>query len=361
MDDSSSRKTQLVGGVQSANKAAGEASNEVPSETSTVAMSENQAAEQVAKVTNQAKKAKLAAEAEHSSKLNKDEQLTQRQPADAAEQTSVGKSNSFLARMFSKLIDAPQTAADLIDLLRDAQRHNIINADALEMIEGVMSVSSMQVRDIMIPRAHMIAINKEDQPREFLTKVLESGHSRFPVISDSRDDVVGMLLAKDLLSLADDTERNFRVADFLRPVAFVPESKRLNVLLREFRLSRNHMAIVVDEYGGVSGLVTIEDVLEQIVGEIDDEHDSDDEKYIMRRGPNNYAVKALTPIEDFNERFRTELVDNEFDTIGGLVMNSLGRLPRRGEAVTMHGLQFRVVRVDSRRIHMLQVRPVVDE
>lgn len=265
---------------------------------------------------------------------------------------------SFVARCFSHLVDRPRDIAELVDLLRHARRDNLLNADALEMIEGVLSVSSMQVRDIVIPRAHMIVVGKTDAPRDCLPKVLDSGHSRFPVIGDSRDEVVGIILAKDLLRLAAEPDRSFRVSNFLRPVVFVPESKRLNVLLREFRLSRNHMAIVVDEYGGVSGLVTIEDVLEQIVGEIDDEHDEHDEKFIMRRGPNNYAVKALTPIEGFNERFGTELDDDEFDTVGGLVMHQLGRLPRRGETVDMQGLQFRVVRVDSRRIHMLQVRPI---
>lgn len=268
---------------------------------------------------------------------------------------------SLAARLFRRLIDRPRDTNELIDVLRHARKDNLINSDALEMIEGVLSVSSMQVRDILIPRAHMIVIDKARSPSEFLPDVLDSGHSRFPVIDDSRDDVKGILLAKDLLRIAAEPDHDFQVASFLRPVAFVPESKRLNVLLREFRLSRNHMAIVVDEYGGVSGLVTIEDVLEQIVGEIDDEHDADDEKFIMRRGPNNYAVKALTPIDDFNERFGTNLLDAEFDTVGGLVMNALGRLPRRGETVEMENLQFRVVRVDSRRIHMLQVRPVASE
>lgn len=271
------------------------------------------------------------------------------------------RKRSFGARLFPQLLDRPKDTHELVDVLRGARQDKVINSDALEMIEGVLSVSSMQVRDIMIPRAHMIVINKDHKPNEFLPEVLASGHSRFPVIKDSRDDVKGILLAKDLLRIVAEPDFEFKISSFLRPVAYVPESKRLNVLLREFRLSRNHMAIVVDEYGGVSGLVTIEDVLEQIVGEIDDEHDADDEKFIMRRGPNNYAVKALTPIDDFNERFGTNLLDGEFDTVGGLVMNALGRLPRRGETVEMENLQFRVVRVDSRRIHMLQVRPVTAE
>jgi magnesium and cobalt transporter len=231
-----------------------------------------------------------------------------------------------------------------------------LDPEALTMIEGVLQVAEMQVRDIMVPRAQMAVVERDAALDNILPVVIESAHSRFPVIDDNRDEVVGILLAKDLLAYyGQDNAKNFNVRDILRPAVFIPESKRLNVLLNEFRASRNHMAIVVDEYGGVAGLVTIEDVLEQIVGEIVDEHDIEEDAYIMKHNDNVYAVKALTPIEEFNHYFFAKFSDDEFDTIGGLVMNRFGRLPRRGEVISIDRFRFKILNADSRRIHLLQV------
>lgn len=253
----------------------------------------------------------------------------------------------------------PRDRHDLVDVLRDAQRRELLDADQLAMIEGVLHVSEMQVRDIMIPRSQMVVVRRDADMAELLAPVIESGHSRFPVIGDSRDDVVGLLIAKDLLRyVADTTGGGFRMRELMRPALFVPESKRLDMLLKEFRSSRNHLAVVVDEYGGVAGMVTIEDVLEQIVGEIDDEHDFADDSYILSHRQGSSMVKALTPIEDFNEHFGTDFADDEFDTIGGLVAHHFGHLPSRGEVTTIGGLRFEVVRADNRRIHLLLVRVV---
>jgi magnesium and cobalt transporter len=220
----------------------------------------------------------------------------------------------------------------------------------------VLEVSEMQVRDIMVPRSQMVVVNRDDRPETILPVVIESGHSRFPVIGEDRDEVVGILLAKDLLRyFAEGGAEHFDIKEVLRPVVFIPESKRLNVLLKEFRVSHHHMAIVVDEYGGVSGLVTIEDVLEQIVGDIGDEYDVDDELDIRKEGECQFTVRAQTPIEDFNAYFGTQFSDDEFDTIGGLAINLLGRLPRRGETFTLGGLEFRVLRADRRRLETLRV------
>ncbi len=231
------------------------------------------------------------------------------------------------------------------------------------MIEGVFQVAEMRVRDIMVPRAQMDVIDRADPPERYLPRVIETGHSRFPVVDGDKDKVVGILLAKDLLRYFDVEQRStFNVYDLLRPAVFVPESKRLDVLLRDFRSSRNHMAIVVDEYGGVAGLVTIEDVLEQIVGEIEDEHDLDaDDVMIMQRAEHEFVAKALTPIQEFNEYFGTNYDDEEVDTIGGLVMTTLGRVPKRGERLEVGGLRFEVLRADSRRVHLLKVVPIAEE
>lgn len=269
-------------------------------------------------------------------------------------------SRSFLDRLGHALLGEPADREDLIEVLRSAQKRDLIDRDALDMIEGVFQVSEMQVRDIMVPRAQMDVIDKNDTPEQYLPLVIETGHSRFPMIDGDKDKVVGILLAKDLLRYFHKGASSFNVYDFLRPAVFIPESKRLNVLLREFRASRNHMAIVVDEYGGVSGLVTIEDVLEQIVGEIEDEYDFDaDDVMIMQRGEHEYVAKALTPIEDFNNYFHSEFSDEEVDTIGGLVMTTLGHLPKRGEKVEIGGLRFEVLRADSRRVHLLKVSPML--
>ncbi len=250
----------------------------------------------------------------------------------------------------------PRTLDDLIEVLRDAQERGLIDADALTMIEGVLEVSEMRVRDIMIPRAQMVVVERDAPLEAILPIITESAHSRFPVIGESRDEVLGILLAKDLLPyFANNRVAEFNVRDILRPAVFIPESKRLNVLLNEFRSSRNHIAVVVDEYGGVDGMVTIEDVLEQIVGEIVDEHDIDDQVYVMKHGERLYTVKALTPIEEFNEYFGSEFSDEEFDTIGGLLMREFGRLPKRGETRSIGRFRFKVLHADSRRVHLLQL------
>jgi magnesium and cobalt transporter len=263
---------------------------------------------------------------------------------------------SWLERLGLAFSGEPQDREQLVELLRDAQRRNLLDIDALAMIEGVLQVSEMQVRDIMVPRSQMVVVERDVPPEEFLPVIIESAHSRFPVIGESRDEVIGILLAKDLLAYFSAGRKGaFQVRDVLRPAVFIPESKRLNVLLKEFRASRNHMAIVVDEYGGVSGLVTIEDVLEQIVGEIEDEHDVEEENYIIKHSDISYTVKAITPIEEFNKQFGTDFSDEEFDTIGGLVVHDFGRLPKRGEGMNLGRLRLRVLRADNRRLHLLRV------
>src|SRR5262245_41164071 len=250
----------------------------------------------------------------------------------------------------------PRDREELGEQLAEASRRGVIDADALSMLEGVLQVADTQVRDIMVPRSHMVVIQRDDPPERILPLVVESGHSRYPVIGEDRDQVFGILLAKDLLKLfAEEKTEDFDIREFLRPAVIVPESKRLNVLLKEFRGSHNHMAIVVDEYGGVSGLVTIEDVVEQIVGEIDDEYDVEDDQPIRRESARQFVVRALTRIDEFNEYFGSDFTDEEFDTIGGLITHQLGRLPRRGETVTVNGFEFRVVRADRRRIDTLRL------
>ena len=263
---------------------------------------------------------------------------------------------SLLERLSALLMREPEDREQLLTLLHSAFERNLLDGDALSMIEGVLQVSEMQVRDIMMPRAQMDVIDINETPDEFIPHVIATAHSRFPVIDKSRDDVIGILLAKDLLRYYAG-EEEFNVRDMLRPAVFVPESKRLNVLLREFRANRNHMAIVVDEYGGVAGLVTIEDVLEQIVGDIEDEYDFDEtEDNIVREQGGALRVKAQTEIADFNRIFSTDFPDDDFDTVGGLVLARFGRLPKRGEAISIDGLRFQVLRADSRRLHVLRVQ-----
>ena len=263
---------------------------------------------------------------------------------------------TLLERLSALILREPEDRESLARLLHSAYERNLLDADALSMIEGALSVSEMQVRDIMIPRAQMDVIDLHEPVEKFIPQVISTAHSRFPVIDRNRDDVIGILLAKDLLRYYAGDE-DFNVREMLRPAVFVPESKRLNVLLREFRASRNHMAIVVDEYGGVAGLVTIEDVLEQIVGEIEDEYDFDEASDNILAEPNNrcWRVKALTQIADFNAAFGTSFDDDEQDTVGGLVIHRLGRLPKRGENVAIDGLKFQVLRADSRRLYTLIV------
>lgn len=258
-----------------------------------------------------------------------------------------------LSRIF---LETPQNNQELIEILQASEKRNLLDMDALNMIEGVLQVSEIQVRDIMIPRSHMVVLDEDTRYEDMLPVVNESGHSRFPVIGENRDSIEGVLLAKDLLRYVDEDERkNFDIKDVLRQAVFVPESKRLNVLLKEFRASRNHMAIVVDEYGGVAGLVTIEDVLEQIVGEIDDEHDVEDVGNIRSMGVNRYSVKALTPIDEFNAFFESEFNEEESDTLAGMLMKHLGHMPKRGEAVTINQYLFKIMSADSRRIKHVQI------
>ena len=262
---------------------------------------------------------------------------------------------TLLERLSALLLREPEDRESLVRLLRAAYARNLLDADALSIIEGALTVSETQVRDIMIPRAQMDVIDIHDPVDKFIPQVIATAHSRFPVIDQNRDDVIGILLAKDLLRYYAG-EEEFNVREMLRPAVFIPEAKRLNVLLREFRASRNHMAIVVDEYGGVAGLVTIEDVLEQIVGDIEDEYDFDEasDAILPERG-GRWRVKALTPIAEFNEAFGTAFSDAGQDTVAGLVIARLGRLPKRGETLLLEGLKFQVLRADSRRVYTLLV------
>jgi hemolysin (HlyC) family protein len=266
-----------------------------------------------------------------------------------------GGTGRWLKRITKSMSGEPRDLAELIEVLRAASERGLFDGDALVMLEGVLSVADMQVRDIMVPRSQMVFVERDEPPDRLVALVVESGHSRFPVIGEDRDQILGILLAKDLLRLQAAGEEPFEIREYMRPVVFVPESKRLNVLLKEFRRSHNHIAMVVDEYGGVCGLVTIEDVIEQIVGEIGDEHDVDDDQTIRRDGPREFTVRALTSIADFNRYFGTEFSDEEFDTISGLLINEFGRLPRRGESIKIGELEFRVVRADRRRIDLLRV------
>jgi len=265
---------------------------------------------------------------------------------------------SLLDRLSALLLREPEDREQLIELLHSAYERHLLDSDALSIIEGALSVSEMAVRDVMVPRAQMDMIDIAESPEAFIPFVLETAHSRFPVFEGERDNVLGILLAKDLLRFY--AGEDFDMRDMLRPAVFVPESKRLNVLLRDFRANRNHIAIVVDEYGGVAGLVTIEDVLEQIVGDIEDEYDYDeDEDNIVEERAGRFRVKAQTEIPDFNEIMASELPSDEVDTVGGLVVRAMGRVPKRGESVTVVGFRFQVLRADSRRIHTLLVERVL--
>ena len=257
----------------------------------------------------------------------------------------------LLNAAFSK---TPRDLPALIEVLRESEATNILDPDVLMMLEGALHVAELQVGDIMVPRVQMVVIRHSAEPENIMKTVIESGHSRFPVVSDDQNDVLGILLAKDLLSCFVDIEpEQFAVKHLMRPVVFVPESKHLNVLLRDFRTNRNHMAIVVDEYG-IAGLVTIEDIMEEIVGEIEDEHDLNEEAFIKQHGRNRYTVQAFTPIDDFNDYFDTQLSHADYDTIGGLVINEIGYLPKRGEIIDLAGYNVKVLRADKRRIHLLR-------
>ncbi|HEY6515874.1 MAG TPA: transporter associated domain-containing protein [Steroidobacteraceae bacterium] len=274
----------------------------------------------------------------------------------------INTTGKWLKRLTQSFAAEPQNRQQLLEILREARTRGLLEADALPMLEGVLEVSDLQVRDIMVPRAQMVFVRRDDPASRILPTVVESGHSRFPVMDQDRDDIVGILLAKDLLRLTSaDARERFDIREFMRPAVFVPESKRLNVLLKEFRGSRNHMAIVVDEYGGVSGLVTIEDVIEQIVGDIDDEFDVEDDQNIRKEGERLFIVRGVTRIEEFNEYFGAHLSEEEgFETVAGLLMKQFGRLPRRGETTSIAGFEFRVLRADRRRIDSLRVVPPRD-
>jgi magnesium and cobalt transporter len=272
------------------------------------------------------------------------------------------KKTGLLAALKNRFFGVKDERADLLKHLREAQRKGTISLDALTMIEGVFQVSEMRVRDIMVPRSHLVVIQEDLSVEDMLNIVANSGHSRFPVVDESLDEVAGILLAKDLTHYKDDESRaRFEIKDILRPAVFVPESKRLNVLLKDFRESRNHMAMVIDEYGGVAGVVTIEDVLEQIVGDIDDEHDAADATNIRRSGFHRYSVRGLTPLEEFNQHFDSRLEHEKFDTIAGLVTHELGHLPERGEEITIDKFHFKITSANSRRIISMQVTLVSDK
>jgi magnesium and cobalt transporter len=284
----------------------------------------------------------------------------------------IGASGKWLRKLSRKMVGEAQDRGEVIEYLRDAAMRGVVEGDALAMLEGVLGVADIQVRDIMVPRAQMTVLNGSDEGYSLLATVVESGHSRFPVMDEDREKIIGVLLAKDLLRLQVNDSTPFDIKEFMRTPVFVPESKRLNVLLREMRRSRVHMAIVADEYGGIAGLVTIEDVIEQIVGDIDDEHDVDEDVNIRKDGDRQYIVRGQTPIDEFNEYFQTELSDDEFDTVAGLVMKQLGRLPRRGETLQLADCEVKVMRFDRRRIDTLRLtaprdivppedRPLVEE
>jgi len=271
---------------------------------------------------------------------------------------------SVLERLSAFIFREPENRAELLAALQEAHERNLLDADALSMMEGVLQVSELRALDLMVPRSQMDVIDLGEPPETWIPRVIETGHSRFPVIEGSRDQVLGVLLAKDLVRYC--LDRNFAVRALVRPAIFVPETKPLNVLLREFRANRNHMAIVIDEYGGVAGLITIEDVLEQIVGDIDDEYDRDERAdHIVAEPDGRYRVKALTEIAELNAAFGTHLSDAAANTIGGLLTEHLGRVPKRGDALELEDLRFEVMRADARRALLLQVtrlhRPAAEE
>lgn len=270
--------------------------------------------------------------------------------------TGSAPSKTWIERMFASFASEPKSREELLDIIKGAVDNKVVDMEALTIIEGALDVAQQQVREIMVPRSQMVVIKEEETPKEFLPKVIESGHSRFPVIGESSDDVKGILLAKDLLPLILGGASDFSFDEILRTANIIPESKRLNVLLKEFREKRYHMAIVIDEYGGISGLVSIEDILEEIVGEIEDETDDNEgEDFIRQVSENDFIVKALTRIDDFNEFFNASVPDDGFDTIGGIVMQAFGHMPGRNEYVEVHDFSFRVLYSDSRKIHLLRI------
>ncbi len=278
------------------------------------------------------------------------------------QQSDKSGSRSWVERIGQALMGEPKDREELVTLMRDAEQRGLLGSDALTMIEGVMQVSELQVRDIMIPRSNIVFIPRDAGLEDIYPLVIESSHSRFPVHDEETSQVAGILLAKDLLSYATTkATKKFDVKDVMRPAIFVPESKRLNVMLHEFRANRNHMAIVIDEYGSVAGLITIEDVLEQIVGEIEDEHDFEEEAFILQRNGSEFNIKAPTEIDDFNERFKTNYSDDDVDTVGGMVVKSFGHVPEHGETTQIDQFLFEVLRADKRRVHLLRMTIVDDK
>ncbi len=277
------------------------------------------------------------------------------------ERTNEPEEKSWLDKISQLFSSEPKSRDDLLDVLKVAESNDVIDSDALKIIDGAMQVSEMQVREIMVPRTQMTVIKAGQPFNDMLDLIVKTAHSRYPVIGETMDEVLGILLAKDLLPLVSQNNTdNFDITTLLRPATVVPESKRLNVLLREFRENRNHMAMVIDEYGGVAGLVTIEDVLEEIVGDIEDEHDVAQDTYIKKLADNDYIVKALTPIEDFNEEFKADFSDEEFDTIGGIILQQFGHMPRRNEMATVNGYQFKVLNADNRQVHLLRMSAITE-
>lgn len=270
-----------------------------------------------------------------------------------------GQPRSWLEKLTDLFSDDPQSRQDIKMIVREAAERSIVDSDTLNILEGALQVSEMQVRDIMVPRSQVVSIQINESLQDLLPRVIESAHSRFPVLDEDESEVLGVMLAKDLLPLLLEQGAEFNLRDLLRPTTFVPESKRLNVLLREFRATRNHLAVVVDEFGGIAGLVTIEDVLEQIVGDIEDEHDFDEEESLIKEVEDKiFMVKALTPLDDFNEFFQSELNSGDFDTIGGVVVHHFGRVPECNESISIDSWRFKVVNGTSRQINLLEVTPV---
>ncbi|MGH1470936.1 MAG: HlyC/CorC family transporter [Cellvibrionaceae bacterium] len=282
--------------------------------------------------------------------------MSSEEPQNKSPTPELKAEKSWLTKLMDGFSAEPKSREELLDIIKEAAENKLLDQEALNIIEGALDVADQQVREIMIPRSQMVFVKIDQQPSEFLPLVIESGHSRFPVIGESVDDVKGILLAKDLLSLIVNGTEDFTLSNIIRSANIIPESKRLNILLREFRENRYHMAMVIDEYGGISGLVTIEDILEEIVGEIEDEtDDNNDDSFIRTVSDNEFVVKALTTIEDFNNHFDSSFNDEEFDTIGGIVIKAFGHLPLRNETIMIDGFEFRVLYADNRQIHLLRV------
>lgn len=268
---------------------------------------------------------------------------------------SEAKDNSWFEKIKDLLGDSPKDKKDLITLLATAANNNLISQDSYQMILGVFSVSEIPVREIMIPRPHVIAIDVNEELNTVITKVIESGHSRFPVINGKLDEIIGILHAKDLLKNQINTNNDFDLHDYMRPATFIPESKRLNILLNDFKASRNHIAIIIDEHSNVSGLVTLEDLIEEIIGEIDDEHDVSSKEFIIQQAQNKYIIDALLALDDFNERFNTSFVDEDIETLGGFLINKFEKVPTKQEIIEINNFIFTVLSADSKKINRIQL------